>query len=1082
MFQDSGDMKIRATATIYLMIFLAFFISPVFAGTASITINNPVNTTYLEFPTFNYSITTDTAIDYCFYNLNDYSTIPLKSCQNFTVTYAHIPSNDLRLAYDFNANIANASTMYDKSKYGWNGTVTDATFNETGYYNGAYNFIRATDKIVIPDNPIVSGEDELTIFFWAKSMDFDHTYGYIIGKQYEMLPRISNGGRIYMTMYNSTGGVSAQTNAGTFKFDGNWHFVAITWKTGEQIKFYYDATEHLENPTYLNGTIRDYTGDFYIGMSYDEATSFINGTMDNLVILNRSLTFAELTEIRLNANRSVGFNTLELSLNLTDGDTALSAVNFTVGDEATPILSIQTPTNTTYDFNSTSGTNLTVNYTVSDNIAIDKCWMIHPDNSNISLSNCQNTTILLTAGSYSLQIWANDTSSNEILEEVNFTVRDITPPSVSIDLPLNDTSEYNPDGNNLSVNYQVSDIHGIANCYLINTTNDNISLPNCANSSIKVGLGHHTIKIIAEDNYGNVNDATRSFTIRDTAPPDMNLTLPLNITYAGYALLYFEVNDTAGINSCYYTLNDGAITDLPGCNNLSSFGILGSNNLKVYTNDTSNNTIMKAVNFTLELAGLYLRVYDEISENQLANLTLTMANTTSSITLGDLFVANISGDFNGGWSAGGQIAYDINLTQNIIRGVETNITINFTCTIGYGDTGTITIRRNGVGVGTWSQECLASPGTFGSLTSSAKFSADDQLTIYVSASDVNDPSITASNITTSSEEPDLYFRAFENLTGGETTLTFSKDDYSTRRYYRTFADNTRIDLNAYILSTTSGIWVRWHVKTTTEQDIEGALVQIRKFIADEYTIIEESESDASGTSSTFLDPTVIYRVNATKFGFLPNIFNKQPTNNDITIYLINSSMVANFTYLFDDIFMSIMPVERTVLNITNSTINFTISSTNNTLIYFGMNISLINGTLLFSNETISSSGGMVVGYLNLSGLNLSNTSQSSLNVTIYFSKTGYGIWTQNIIYYIHPTVEAGLPGILAVALPMFVKSLISLIITLVASLGVARFSTMGAGVVALASLGMMTVLGWFDPIIYGFILLAVFSIYVIKGM
>lgn len=91
-------------------------------------------------------------------------------------------------------------------------------------------------------------------------------------------------------------------------------------------------------------------------------------------------------------------------------------------DTQAPSLSITSPvTSTTY-----SSSSIPLTYTVSDNVAVDKCLYKLNSDSNITLNGCKNTTITASQGSNTLVLYANDTSENEIKNTITFT---FTPPS-----------------------------------------------------------------------------------------------------------------------------------------------------------------------------------------------------------------------------------------------------------------------------------------------------------------------------------------------------------------------------------------------------------------------------------------------------------------------------------------------------------------------------------------------------------------------------------------------------------------------------------------------------------------------------
>ena len=93
-------------------------------------------------------------------------------------------------------------------------------------------------------------------------------------------------------------------------------------------------------------------------------------------------------------------------------------------DTINPTIIIESPAN---NFN-TLDTNLDINYTVSDDVAISLCWYSDNFNTITILDNCENiTNIIWPVGSHNVTIWVNDSAKNENKTSINFTI-DVIPP------------------------------------------------------------------------------------------------------------------------------------------------------------------------------------------------------------------------------------------------------------------------------------------------------------------------------------------------------------------------------------------------------------------------------------------------------------------------------------------------------------------------------------------------------------------------------------------------------------------------------------------------------------------------------
>ena len=84
-------------------------------------------------------------------------------------------------------------------------------------------------------------------------------------------------------------------------------------------------------------------------------------------------------------------------------------------DTQPPPISISSPTGTY------SGANISLSYSVSDNVGIDKCSFSLNGAANVTPANCSNTTFTAASGSNTLTLYANDTSGNSNSTSVTFT-------------------------------------------------------------------------------------------------------------------------------------------------------------------------------------------------------------------------------------------------------------------------------------------------------------------------------------------------------------------------------------------------------------------------------------------------------------------------------------------------------------------------------------------------------------------------------------------------------------------------------------------------------------------------------------
>jgi hypothetical protein len=249
-----------------------------------------------------------------------------------------------------------------------------------------------------------------------------------------------------------------------------------------------------------------------------------------------------------------------------------------------PSLTVQSPTNTTYNIQT-----IDLNFTTDSNAA--NCWYSLDGGANTTLAACANTTLTsLSQGSHSVSVYANSSTGGTNTSTVAFSVDSIAP-SVAIQNPTNTTYLYSAVNLNLTVSDGGS---GIANCNY--SVDGGAAVLSCANTTLILGNGNHSIFIQAADNLGNTNSTSVSFTI---AMPAIIITInsPANYTYSSgnISIRYLIINAT----NCWYSL-DGANTTLSGCNNGTMTGVAnGSHSFILYTNNSYGNLNYSVVYFTV---------------------------------------------------------------------------------------------------------------------------------------------------------------------------------------------------------------------------------------------------------------------------------------------------------------------------------------------------------------------------------------------------------------------------------------------------------------------------------------------------
>jgi hypothetical protein len=290
-------------------------------------------------------------------------------------------------------------------------------------------------------------------------------------------------------------------------------------------------------------------------------------------------------------------------------------IGFTV-DSIAPVVSIQIPQNTTYNYN----TSLWINFTATDNLAIDQCRYSIDGAASILLTNCQNTTFNVSEGWHRIYLIVNDTINNTNTSNVNFTINTLIS-AVTINSPTNLT--YNVTTVNL--NYTVGPDHDQCR-YELDYTNN--SLTTCQNTSLSnLAQGWHTVVVWVNNSANVTNSSTRiGFTI-DNIGPVITMTQPTNTTYAS-TNVSFSISANEALTWCKYEFNN-VNTSLPAtaCGGNSATGsgtfiaLAGLNNFTIWANDSGGNwTAATRINFTVKY---------NITQPTLNSPTNTTYNTTT---------------------------------------------------------------------------------------------------------------------------------------------------------------------------------------------------------------------------------------------------------------------------------------------------------------------------------------------------------------------------------------------------------------------------------------------------------------------
>jgi hypothetical protein len=221
---------------------------------------------------------------------------------------------------------------------------------------------------------------------------------------------------------------------------------------------------------------------------------------------------------------SEGVFTIEFYANDTFGYNSTSVILTLIKDTTLPQITVNSPENSTYYSDPPS-----MDIIMSD-FNPDTIWYIAMG-TKVILSGEETFDLSiwnsLGQGEFQINIFANDTAGN-LNDSIILTLyKDTIAPSMTINLPLNNTHlKSNPifnvgayDPNSVTIWYQVV---GYSPVILSNNTDEYLNI------FIWSGLseGIFFVDVFAEDSLGNINDPIRLTLYKDTVEPEIDIILP----------------------------------------------------------------------------------------------------------------------------------------------------------------------------------------------------------------------------------------------------------------------------------------------------------------------------------------------------------------------------------------------------------------------------------------------------------------------------------------------------------------------------------------------------------------------------
>ncbi|MBS3064618.1 MAG: LamG domain-containing protein, partial [DPANN group archaeon] len=555
-----------------------------------ILLDDPLNTTYKDL--YNYTVNLRAAINDSGVAIISSRWYNLNNGVNNTFTGNTTNISNTTTSYDRNGNLSdllawykldnNWSTQEDSANGLYNATVSGAVFTNEGKVSGAYSFDGINDVIDLSSNLQGLSNVTFSVSAWI-FMKTDKDTGFV----YRFAgPTYTNGfGLGYRTATKKiTFEVRPIADGSTF-LSGNtsislniWHHVAGVFN-GTARLIYLDGI--LDNSSAWITTFNSTSSAVKIGAVNGGSTVwFINGSIDEVRIYNRSLSAQEIQELYYVTNPTFQeYPNITVNATITDEDTSLSNLVFKWIIDGIERLFGFAKNQISFIFNFTTN-NVTLYVNDSNNYLVSQYWNVSTDFITPLIS-----FVAPTENNHS-NFSRTNIIANVSITEANFA-------NITFRLH-NSTSQYN----------------------VTTFTTSATTLMNWTNISVN-GLYYYNVTII--DQVGNINNTETRAIRLDTENPQITIVNPANTTYRdqynySYALDITYSDSGAGIQNYTYSLNGGANNTFTPNTTLTGL-IAGSNNIYVTATDYANNKN------TTTLRVFYLAFTPKINNINISNTT-----------------------------------------------------------------------------------------------------------------------------------------------------------------------------------------------------------------------------------------------------------------------------------------------------------------------------------------------------------------------------------------------------------------------------------------------------------------------------
>lgn len=370
-----------------------------------------------------------------------------------------------------------------------------------------------------------------------------------------------------------------------------------------------------------------------------------NGSASNFTMLNSSGTNTSWFYLRENLTEGLHFYKV---YGTNASGTFVTETRLLTLDGTNPALNVSSPLNGS----TLLSLNVTLSYTASDNIALDRCWFTNSTGGQVALPNCSNTTFLGIRGFQNITVEVNDSTGKSNSSRIIFTIN--LQPVLSLQLPESRFYAFNT---SLPLNFSASDEDLDRVWYNLD---GGVNVTVTSNTTFNASDGSHTLYLFANDSIGQISNSSVQFTV-DTMKPGISFIFPTpaNGSSLNYSFIINISHDEANPDKLQLFM-DGNLNETRNYSGSStSFATAlpdGIHNFSIIANDSAGNSNSTGVMFiTIERTPPALSFdsptpangSSQASQTIVINVTHSEANPDRIIFYID-GIANITQGYSGG--------------------------------------------------------------------------------------------------------------------------------------------------------------------------------------------------------------------------------------------------------------------------------------------------------------------------------------------------------------------------------------------------------------------------------------------------